>query len=282
VHESALFPEASARESFRDAKESTMKAVLYVVGDEYVAFAQHPAVVTFVQLRTLLLENAIDWSATELAQGLGLDNAQLRMIRGELLAAGAPVHVAKHFEREYAPLALTHKHADEHVLIGPPRRIDHDRFVFDVVLTSVRDRLSDHVTGQHVGGMLLIEAGRQAAAVALETVHSDKSIDYAATWSALRVSFQSFAFPLPMTMHATVISGEDTRASKVDTRVAVSIRQLDRAVAELEYEIPLTRMTLLKKLEQRSAARTIEHATAHVASGHAADTRLDVQPETRP
>lgn len=260
-----------------------MKAVLYVIGDGYAAFAEHASVVTFVQLRTLLLEKAVDWSTTDLAQGLGLESAQLRMIRGELLAAGAPPHVAKHFEREHAPLALTHKHTAEHVLIGPPRRVDHDSFSFDVVLTSVHDRLSDHVTGQHVSGMLLIEAGRQAAAVALETVHCDKSVDYAATWSALRASFQSFAFPLPMTIHATVDSSGQARANKVDTRVAITIRQLDRTVAKLEYEIPLTRMTLLKKLEQRSALRSIEYASEHASPSPASmELRLDIQPETRP
>jgi A-factor biosynthesis hotdog domain len=259
-----------------------MKAVLFVIGDGYAAFAEHPSIITFVQLRTLLLENAIDWSATELAQGLGLESAQLRMIRGELLAAGAPAHVARHFEREHAPLALTHKHADEHVLIGPPRRIDHENLVFDLVLTSTQDRLSDHVTGQHVSGMLLIEAGRQAAAVALETVHADKSVDYAATWSALRVSFESFAFPLPMSLHATVDSADHARTNKVDTHVAVTIRQLDRIVAQLEYEIPLTRLALLQKLEQRAALRTIEHASAHATVTHAGDQRRDVQPETRP
>jgi hypothetical protein len=208
------------------------------------------------------------------------------MIRGELLAAGAPQHVAKRFERERAPLALTHKHAAEHVLIGPPRRVDHDSFMFDVVLTSVQDRLSDHVTGQHVSGMLLIEAGRQAAAVALETVHDDKSIDYAATWSALRASFQHFAFPLPMTIHAAVDSGDHARANRVDTRVAITIRQLDRIVAELEYEIPLTRMTLLKKLEQRAATRSIEYANPRASSNHPAPELRheshDIQPETRP
>jgi hypothetical protein len=264
------------------AKESTMKGVLYVVGDGYAAFAEHRSVITFVQLRTLLLERAINWSATELAQGLGLETAQLKMIRNELRAAGAPPHVAKHFEREHAPLALTHKHTDDHVLIGPARRIDHGAFMFDVVLTSTQDRLSDHVTGQHVSGMLLIEAGRQAAAVALETLHADKSVDYAATWSALRASFQSFAFPLPMTVHASVDSGDHARSNKLETRVAITIRQLDRTVAELEYEIPLTRMTLLKKLEQRAAARTIEHAGAHASVLPATDLRHDLHPETRP
>ncbi len=114
-------------------------------------------------------------------------------------------------------------------------------------------------------------APRLALAILRDGDHVDTLIEDMATGQAERL------FPA-----LDDLLGRSGVTYKDLTRVAVTIRQSDRIVAELEYEIPLTRLALLQKLEERAAVRTIEHASAHATVTHANDLRRDLQPETRP
>lgn len=137
---------------------------------------------------------------------------------------------------------LAHKSIPENVLIKPTS----DPFVFLLDYDpDVKDRLCDHVTGNHIPAMILIEAGRQAATVVLETLHKDKSLTFQATLNSVSAKFLGFAFPVE-----TILSV--TRSSRVETVVSVWIGQSGRDVADLEFEIPLIRKDLLARLEQRA------------------------------
>lgn len=223
---------------------------MYVVGDQYAAFTAGRAdAVTVHQFWS----SPPDPKTTRLQQGLGITDWELDTIRDYLLAGGS--RWAHHFVRERADRAKTHRADDFNILISPPRA-NSNEFLFDLVLDETEDRLADHVTGRHVSGMVLLEAGRQAAAYALETVHADKSASFAATWASAKVGFSSFAFPLPTKIHALVTTYPHG-PNKVETVVDVRVTQLNRDVAQFYYSIPLLRRTVLARLEAGCARKAV-------------------------
>lgn len=227
---------------------------MYVVGDQYEAFTTgRTDAVTVHQF----WPSPPDPKTTRLQQGLGIADWELDTIRAYLLDGGSPC--AHHFTRERADRAKTHRDDGFNILISPPRENGAgpgSEFLFDLVLDETEDRLADHVTGRHVSGMVLLEAGRQAAAYALETVHADKSASFAATWAGAEVGFSSFAFPLPTKINALVITYPHG-PNKIETAVDVTVSQLGREVARFVYEIPLLRRTVLARLEAGCARKAV-------------------------
>lgn len=238
-----------------------MRTLCYVVGDAFAAFANGVRVLTASQLRQRLCDAAVDWREIDLDRGLGLGTDECQLVRNALVEACAPPATLDRFRQERAAVRMTHKSETGHVMVGPAVRLDPRTFEFHMVLDGVRDRLSDHVTGQHVSGMVLIEAARQAATVALEHLHQELSPDAGASWTNLRVNFQSFVFPLPVRLVARCDGDpEGALANQIAAPVMVTAHQMDHQVAELSFDFTLFRRALLARLEQRAATRAIARA----------------------
>jgi hypothetical protein len=255
-----------------------MRTLCYVVGDGFAAFANGVRVLTSSQLRQRLCDGALDWGEIDLDRGLGLGADEYELVRNALVEACAPTAIVDRFRQERAALRLTHKRESGHVLVGPAVRLGARTFEFQMVVDGSRDRLSDHVTGQHVGGMLLIEAARQAATVALEQLHEEISSEVGASWTDLRASFRSFVFPLPVRLVARCDGDpEGTHANQIAAPVTVTAHQMDHQVAELAFDFTLFRRSLLARLEQRAATRAIARA---VGNGEASAPAVAERRET--
>lgn len=117
------------------------------------------------------------------------------------LASGLDESVAPKFIGQIATPATrghVHKRAPQNVLISVPERENDQRFVSDLIIDSRNELLIDHVTGQHVQGMVLVEACRQMfLAVTEEHFLGEKAP--AETYFVIKsmgVEFKSFVFPV--------------------------------------------------------------------------------------
>lgn len=224
---------------------------LYIVGDQYLQFAEGRDNVLIVSeyFKSSLPPD------TDLHCGLGISDWQLHSIQQDLLRRKAPTYVLERFARRPAQRKLTHRHNDTNVLISEPKRTG-EYFVFDLILDDREDRLADHVTGQHVSGMVLLEAARQASAVVLETEHSALSKSHAATLARVSANFESFVFPLPTQLLA-IEGTESIRAGRVSTYVSVAVWQNQDHVANFQFDIPLTRRDVLTRCEASAARKAL-------------------------
>lgn len=96
---------------------------------------------------------------------------------------------------------LAHKARSENILISSPRRVNDHRFEMDLCFSSQNEFFLDHMTGMHIQGMALIEAGRQAFLAVTEAYFLDGDPkDYYFVIKSMDTSFQNFMFPFDATL----------------------------------------------------------------------------------
>jgi hypothetical protein len=102
--------------------------------------------------------------------------------------------------------ALAHKRLVENVMIGEPSRED-DEYFAPLVLDERCETLADHLTGQHIPSVALIEAARQTwTAVTEKYFHLGTATRFVV--EALSSRFLRFVFPLPATLGYRVLGHE--------------------------------------------------------------------------
>lgn len=231
---------------------------LVVVGDEYAEFAVNSHVVTASELQRRLCNDG-GWTGEEvivIGQGIGVEQ------RDRLRASAAALRLEHCLvdADAAAPMGLTHKRSEKNVLISSPRQVAPSTYAFAVSIDDAVDRLSDHVTGQHLGAMLLTEAARQAVIAVLEMEYARGSgLRFGFLLHKLQAEFDSYVFPLPVAMTATVADQAGrTRPNQHAALVTIQITQGGATVCRLVFDVSLYEESLLQKIETRGARRAID------------------------
>lgn len=185
--------------------------VMLVVGDKFTQFAAGKDAITISQLCGLLsLPPGITFDRGRLTavpgQGLGDDDIE----RVLTLAASSP-H-GDHFDltlwrdrpRRAGP-RLSHKRRPENTLISEPRRVAENVFELSLLIDEDCELMADHQTGQHVQGMVLMEAARQTFLAVTEAffLPQDGGRFYFVI-NKFAAEYNRFAFPLDATIRYRV------------------------------------------------------------------------------
>ena len=113
----------------------------------------------------------------------------------------------------------------------------------------------DHHTGEHVQGIVIVEAMRQICIAQFET-GVRPGLDpgaHAGVWKRIDLSFQDFLFPLPATVEARIEEADLSRESHLKFRATTTVRQLGRAVATAGIEYSMIRQDRIDTLERRKS-----------------------------
>lgn len=220
-----------------------------VVGDNYAEFARQDGVLTLSSALERVREPAAD---LHLVMGLGVTASQVTELFDR-----APSGVTIARTSEPAPMQLTHKHEQQNVLISQPVRVSPNKYQAELLLDDSLDRLSDHVTGLHLGGMLLVEAVRQFGTAVLECEYGTPEGRLGLLLSTLNVCFTSFAFPLPTKLTLTLEEDRTgTRGGQVAVRLEVVVAQASVSVAEAEIKASIMADRALFHAIEGKRART--------------------------
>lgn len=90
-----------------------------------------------------------------------------------------------------ASLLSTHKHNQKNVLISEPIKLQKDHFYCNLIVFKNNELIIDHQTGQHIQGMILIEAIRQMFIAVAEKYTNSKIKPYV-IFNNFKIRFQSF------------------------------------------------------------------------------------------
>lgn len=227
-----------------------------IVGDDYVHFSDQNSIYTVSDFYRKMLEDA-KWPESSanmiLGQGISyhdrefIDHATKRRNAERLFPLPA-----------IASLDDTHKRTDENVLISQPLKLGKLRYGFDLTITDKSDRLSDHVTGKHVGAMLLMEAARQATIAVLEREYCRKSSEkFGLILDRFDCQFDGYLFPLPTSLDTTI---EELKVSPKNITVVVKtvVSQADCQIAAIGLDVTLCASQVLDKIESRKAQTVVK------------------------
>ena len=231
----------------------TDQAVL-IVGVEYPAFLQHPGVLSVAQLEHALASGGAS-AIRQVSLGQGIEAAERQRL-GQLLQAHAIACVAG--DAPQVPTCLTHKHDAAHVLIAGARKTADLHYSYEFVLGSAEDRLCDHVTGQHVAAMLLIEAARQAVIASLDQQYpAAEGQRWGLILEQLNTRFHSYAFPVPTQLAVLIQQHSVAGARQIDVSLLIDIQQAGQPVCDMRFDVKLCDTATLGKIEERKARKLV-------------------------
>ncbi|WP_059012122.1 AfsA-related hotdog domain-containing protein [Streptomyces specialis] len=244
---------------------------LVVVGDRFEEFLANRGTVPVSVLLDRLRAGELPESLA-LAIGQGLTDNQLAELRD--LMSGAAAGIPHRAER-----ALTHKHRAENVLVGPVRRLAEDRFTADLVLDERVEVLADHLTGQHIPAITILEAARQLWTVVTEQYLIAGTERTRFVIGSVNSSFHSFVFPMPATLRYELLGHSTTPVGAI-YRCRVGVHHGDEpaaAVVEAEYRVIPEKLSA--KQEAMAARRAIAAQVAALSEAAEAEAGAAAEPE---
>jgi hypothetical protein len=228
------------------------KNVQIIVGDDYWKFTDGANVITV----TTFYEKLSTYSAGALKDykiylGQGLSTSVRENLIRHMGSLGAEDIV---FSENAAPCNLTHKITEDNAMISRPRIIERYHHQYDLIVNDKIDRLSDHVTGKHIGAMPIMEAARQATISILESafMSSDKE-RYGMVLNSYRSDFIGFLFPIPATINATILEKNMSSNTKLSVVVESEVFQNGAKIATVSLDVTLIEKKKLEEIETRRA-----------------------------
>lgn len=174
----------------------------YLVGDKFKGFLNNPCVISISSLEAQIKAYDINKSTDRyiIYVGQGVESARLNTLRQHIFSK----NLADIYQLEMrgfpdkASNLLTHKYKLENIMISEPIRMQDTIFSSALRLDDNCAEMSDHVTGQHLQGMVLIEAARQMTLAVTEKYYISPQSQGKMSFvtDSLKTSFKSYLFPL--------------------------------------------------------------------------------------
>lgn len=113
-----------------------------------------------------------------------------------------------------ASTALTHKTSDSNVMISDPKWIAEDCYESQLMLDDRCSDMSDHLTGQHIQAMVLVEAARQLNTAVCEKFLIDEAgrANIGLVLDQLETRFKRYIYPCPVTLRYELVKIRKTPA----------------------------------------------------------------------
>jgi len=238
--------------------------IVFIVGDVFEVFAAHWGAMTAGQLITALTNEDIPSLCNKkfiLGQGVQKEQQDLLLTlfeQKELPQRSNSHLVLPPFQK--AGDQQTHKHHPKNIMISQPRAIDESVYEATLLIDGRNDLLGDHITGQHIQGLALIEAARQIAFVVTDTFFLTPA-GYAPAYFVLHelnTTFHSFTFPLDVTLRYTILEKQLDNPSKLFFSVLITVIQADRCVTEIRSTFTVCESRRLAATEDTLARRVLQ------------------------
>jgi hypothetical protein len=221
-----------------------MKSIL-VVGDKFERFsADKDNVMTVSELTQRAWQDGLPREC-DIWLGQGIEHDRLFGVLGALEKRNPrdSIRVAnlQHMLDQADPMhqASVHKARRENVLITRPQKTGDQTFEAWLSLQDSGELLGDHVTGQHVQGMLLIEAARQMMLAVSELYLLGRNADtrFYFVLNSVNTDYLQFAFPIPTRILHEIVSlpSDTSKQLKATSRTSFYQNDVLTACVEIVY-----------------------------------------------
>ena len=238
-----------------------LRRVVFIVGDRFAIFRQGK---DNVQLYSEYVDGLAGRGAageapvTFYVPSQGLSDREVAVV----LATASPANRA--FLETSGALpggrsGATHKHKGANVIITEPEARGPDHYTAKLHLDDDCAEMSDHVTGCHLQGMLLIEAARQLFIAVTERHYladGERGGKYFVI-NSFDVRYKAFAFPLPTSLDYRVLTVErKARCSRFTAEIDVV--QAGASVCEVKVDFAVFDAAPLTSTEVSKSALAVE------------------------
>ncbi|KZL14447.1 A-factor biosynthesis hotdog domain protein [Pseudovibrio axinellae] len=227
-----------------------------IVGDRFNNFAEVAGAIT-TQDAIRGLTNGAAYKGFILGQGVHDKDAHVISVLSRAL--GLPC-ISLADDPAKAGREICHKHFQHNELISFPRKVEDNVFEADVLVDDRNEIMSDHVTGCHLQGMLLIEGIRQMFIAVSETQYEHLGVPVGGyvVFNKLDVKFEQFAFPIATSLRQTVNDFTQPRDDRARFVATVEVFQEQGRVATAEVDYTVFENTSLQPKEEKLAQKAVQ------------------------
>lgn len=220
-----------------------MKArALFIVGDKFQEFAEGKDVLTVQQLKALmrLPGHLLDHTVLLLGQGASEEEVLSIVHEHKSNREGTPRFEVSDLMRilDRAPRGTSHKQIPHNTLVGVPRRKSAETFELALNLDERCELMGDHQTGQHIQGMLLVEAFRQSFLAVTDTFFPFGEGKSYFVINKMQFDFENFLFPLPASIDYRILEADvNQRRARYQVEMAALQHGERCATAEIGFTV---------------------------------------------
>ncbi len=220
------------------------KRLLLVVGDKFVQFASGKEAITLSQLHILLSDKSKvmpNQVRTVLVPGQGLgDDDVSALLEKAQTSANRDSFDFRLWQSmpKRATRLMSHKHNPENTLISEPVKLCEDIYELHLLIDEDCELMRDHQSGQHVQGMVLMEAARQSLLAVTEKYFlAGNGEKYAFVFNDMSVKYNHFAFPLQARLRYTIKEKDISKKNRCSFSCEVAVEQCgtDTAVFDMVF-----------------------------------------------
>lgn len=242
-----------------------------VVADAFTRFADKLSLRRYSDLLAALRQGqATELRGKRFVAGQGLDDPHIDHLYCLALSKGLDAefrHWRQWRSRPMVAMAACHKHRAENVLITEPQCIEPGLYLADLVLQARNELMQDHLTGEHIQGMVLAEACRQMF-LAVTELHGLQDFTPAARYFVIHemaIRYLAFAFPLPAQVRYCLRRQEQVRPDRLAIEADIEVWQCEQVAAEMRVSFEVFDGAILAARESQLARVAVERSLSELS-----------------
>jgi hypothetical protein len=225
---------------------------LVVVGDRFINFTETENVISVSQAEKMIWDDHTPGNVRlHLGQGVSVGRVERLILmakqRKKMWMLGFS-HIAK------AGKPLVHKHNPRNGMLGMPEQLGPNLYGVEVYLDDECADMSDHLTGQHIQGMVLVEAARQAFLAITEQFYlKDNAEPSYFVINNMDTEYKRFVFPVGIRIVYEIIEHVPGKNGSHRFNVAMSVMQNDQVCSVVKVGFSTYSAAFIKSKEGKLA-----------------------------
>lgn len=186
-----------------------METALLVVNDLFRSMEKHDGIVLIDNLEKAISDAEFDKDKAILHLGQALSDEDVDRLASILKRHGLDHKIAS---SEFTALdkKIAHKCLKENVLIGPiSKEPETGAYKSALIVHAKNDIISDHVTGEHLSGMVLVEAARQLTMAVADEILRGRGERMYYLLHDIHAIYDTFVHPFETSMELVVSEMEE-------------------------------------------------------------------------
>ncbi len=235
---------------------------LCVVGDRLKDFANNRNVVTISDLETLVESEISNKCKYIIEIGQGLCVRRIKKLYQHILDSGwsdiFQINIPDRYRK--STRCLTHKHKEKNIMVSEPIKYKNDEYECLLMLDDCCAEMSDHVTGQHIQGMVLVEAARQMVIAVTEKyfISNERKRGLNFVTHSMDTTFHQFIFPLQVSIRYRVIEIKIGKNNNLSSTVIILFIQNEILAAEIIFKFSVLDSEYMAEKESIMADKHIQ------------------------
>lgn len=230
--------------------------ITYIIGDKFYEFSKSDHVISFSEFFKKMEQDSLINNKQVYYFGQGLSDYEKSVVRLCCEKKNIPIFNGG----QSAESALTHKLKQENIMITEPSRIGNNNYQCYLVINDDCAEMSDHVTGRHIQGMVLIEAARQMMLAVSEKYVLEKEGQGKAycILNNIITRFKQFVFPIEVVMNQMITNVQFLRNGVYSVKCVTQFIQSNQVATEIEIEYKLYDKNAMARREEEIAEKCLE------------------------